>query len=81
MNDNMEKGVQPLDAILTRLNLKNSDLVEKSKDQLTHKMVAKGRKGRQLTLNAQLKIMKALNIAQSEKHYGVAELFNYPGKE
>ena len=37
----MELGPQPLDEILTALNFKNSDLVEKPTDQLTHKMVAK----------------------------------------
>lgn len=79
--EDMEKGVQPLDALMTKLNLKNSDLVEKSTDQLTHKMVAKGRKGRRLTLNAQLKIMKALNKIQSVKHYSLDDLFNYPGKD
>ena len=29
----MEVGVQPLDALLTQLDLKNSDLVEASRDQ------------------------------------------------
>ena len=76
----MELGVQPLDQILTALKLKNSDLVEKSTDQLTHKMVAKGRKGRRLTLNAQNKILRALNSVQSEKQYQISDLFNYEGK-
>ena len=62
------------------LNLKNSDLVERSTDQLIHKMVAKGRKGRQLTLNAQQKILKALNEAQAEQ-FTLGDLFNYPGKD
>ena len=64
MSDEMEKGTQPLEEVMIRLNLKNSDLVEKSTEQLTHKMVAKGRSGRRLTLNAQMKILKALNAAQ-----------------
>jgi len=76
----MELGPQPLDEILTALKLKNSDLVEKSTDQLTHKMVAKGRKGRRLTLNAQNKILRALNSAQSAKQYQLSDLFNYDGK-
>ncbi len=75
--DSMEKGVQPLDQILMQCGLQNSDLVEKSPDQLTHKMVAKGRKGRQLTLNAQLKILRALNACGLEKTYKLSELFNY----
>ncbi len=73
----MEKGVQPLDAILTELGLKNSDLVEASKEQLTHRMVAKGRKGRRLTHNAQMKILKALNAIQKEKTYSLKDLFTY----
>ena len=73
----MEKGVQPLDKILTQNGLQNSDLVEKSPDQLTHKMVAKGRKGRRLTLNAQHKILRALNACGLEKKYNLSELFNY----
>ena len=76
----MELGVQPLDQILTALKFKNSDLVEKSTDQLTHKMVAKGRKGRRLTLNAQNKILRALNSVQSEKQCQISDLFNYQGK-
>jgi len=77
--DPMEKGVQPLDALLTELHLKNTDLVAVSSEQLTHRMVAKGRKGRRLTLNAQTKILKALNGAQAEKEYLLHNLFNYQG--
>lgn len=76
----MELGPQPLDEILNVLKLKNSDLVEKSTDQLTHKMVAKGRKGRRLTLNVQYKILTALNDVQTNKKYSLSDLFNYPGK-
>ena len=32
--EKLENGAQPLDAVLTELNLKNSDLVEKSTEQL-----------------------------------------------
>ncbi len=78
MSDNeMEKGVQPLDAIMTELKLKNSDLVEKSTEQLTHKMVAKGRKGRVLTVKTQHKIQNALHACQSEKKFKLSDLFNY----
>ncbi len=73
----MEKGVQPLDEIMKELNLKNSDLVEKSADQLTHKVVAKGRKGRKLSLNSQYKILNALNACHSAKKFTLADLFNY----
>lgn len=77
ISDSMEKGVQPLDTILLSLKLSNHDLVQASQDQLTHKMVAKGRKGRKLTLNGQNKILRALNASQSKKVYLLSELFNY----
>ena len=76
----MEHGPQPLNPILTALNLKNSDLVAASTEQLTHKMVSKGRKGRELTLNVQNKILRALNLAQSKKEYQLSDLFNYQGR-
>lgn len=76
----MEKGVQPLEAILSELGIENHDLVEASRDQLTHRMVAKGRKGRALTINAQMKILRALNQAQTQKVYEIHELFNYKGR-
>lgn len=75
-----EKGIQPLDRILKELGLQNSDLVEKSTEQLTHKMAAKGRKGRELTLNAQSKILRALNACGIEKPFTLADLFNYRGR-
>ena len=76
----MDVGVQPLDEILGRLQIKNSDLVAHSAEQLTHKMVAKGRKGRRLTLNAQMKILKALRALLPEKEFALRDLFNYEGK-
>ena len=73
----MELGLQPLDAVMTRLGLANSDLVEASTDQLSHKMVQKGRKGRRLTPHIQTKILKALNSASTEKKFIAKDLFNY----
>jgi len=73
----MQMGVQPLDALLTELSLKNSDLVAASTEQLTHRMVARGRKGRRLTSNTQMKIFNALHLAQSSKKFVLADLFNY----
>lgn len=72
-----EKGVQPLDGILTEMGLKNSGLVSSSSEQLTHKMVARGRKGRRLTPNTQHKILNALNAAQDKKVFSLKDLFNY----
>lgn len=80
-DEQMDQGPQPLEKILTALGIKNSDLVEKSADQLTHKMVAKGRKGRRLTLNAQMKILRALNALRAETPYTLKDLFNYEGKK
>ena len=70
-------GIQPLDALMDRLGLKNSDLVEKSTEQLTFKMLAKGRKGRRVTLNIKMKILKALNQSQSEAVFTLQDLFTY----
>ena len=74
---NMELGKQPLDDIMTRLGLKNSDLVSVSSEQLSHKVVQKGRKGRRLTLNAQSKILKALNAASKKEKFLPKDLFSY----
>jgi len=76
----MEVGTQPLEKILTDLGLKNSDLVENSTEQLTFKVVGKARRGRRLTLNAQMKILNALNAAQDDKYFELKDLFNYQGK-
>ena len=73
----MDLGIQPLDGIMTWLGLANTDLVRVSTEQLTHKMVQKGRKGRRLTLKAQMKILKALNAASEEEKFSLKDLFNY----
>jgi len=77
MISSRERGVQPLDALLNKLKLKNSNLVDASKEQLTHKMVARGRKGRFLTRHSQWKICNALNACQPEKKYRLEDIFNY----
>jgi len=73
----MEMGLQPLDAVLEELGLKNSDLVKASREQLSHKMAAKGRKGRRLTLNVRMKIVRALNKCQFDQTFAIKDLFNY----
>ncbi len=70
---------QPLDAVLTAAGFSNHDLVRASTDQLTHKQVQKARKGRQLTLNVQLKILKAMHALSPEKSYNLRDLFNDHG--
>ena len=72
-----ELGIQPLDEVLARLGLSNADLVRASAEQLTHKMVQKGRKGRRLTLNVQMKILKALNPLDPDLKYTLKQIFNY----
>lgn len=75
--EKIENGIQPLDTLLNELKLKNSDLVEKSSEQLSHKVVAKARKGRRLTINAKHKILNALNTVQTQKIYKLKDIFNY----
>ena len=77
----MEMGAQPLDHILTELKLQNKDLVLHSKEQLTFKVVAKARRGRRLTHKSQVKILAALNQAQTGKRFELKDLFNYAGSK
>ena len=70
-------GVQPLDGVMVRFNISNTDLVRHSKEQLTHKMVQKGRKGRRLTLSVKLKILRALQTARPDETFSQQDLFNY----
>lgn len=74
-----EYGIQPLDAIMNASKLSNHDLVAASEDQISHKMVKKGREGRRLSRNVQLKILKTLNAAQKQE-FTFKEVFNYNGK-
>ncbi|HPY90200.1 MAG TPA: hypothetical protein PLE92_01635 [Lentisphaeria bacterium] len=71
-----EYGLQPLDGLMTELELVNHDLVAASTEQLTHKMVSKGRKGRWLTMPVRMKVLRALNQA-SGKTFALSDLFNY----
>lgn len=77
----MNLGPQPLDALLDELGLSNHDLVAASEEQITHKMVAKARKGRRLTANIQGKILRALNaVATDNDGFKMSDLFNYEGR-
>ncbi|MBI5874127.1 MAG: hypothetical protein HZB36_08355 [Candidatus Omnitrophica bacterium] len=78
MNKDIQRdlGEQPIANIMATLRLKPNDLVNHSKEQLTHKMVAKAVKGRRLTRHVQFKIVGALNKA-TEKNYSLKDLFNY----
>lgn len=77
MDKQLELGVQPLDAVMEELELKNHDLVAASTDGLTHKQVQKGRKGRRLTRNIQDKIVVAICSATESNSYTRSDLFTY----
>lgn len=76
-----EAGVQPLDAVLADLGLSNHDLVTAmGPGLLTHKAVARARKGRRLTLHMQEKIIRALNATGCRvEPFRREECFNYRG--
>ena len=78
MSDQIERnmGVQPLTKIMDEKGLHAHDLVAASDEQITHKMIARGRKGRRLSRNVQFKILRAL-INATEKQYTLKEVFNY----
>ena len=77
MTESNDLGIQPLDSLMLRLKLTNHDLVAASAHQLTHKVVAKGRKGRRLTVNAQYKILSAFQVLRPQNPVSLKELFNY----
>jgi len=80
--NDLDLGPQPLAGLLQRLGLSPHDLVAASGEQLTHKMVARGAKGRRLTRNTMEKLLRALNKAAARDErppatYALADLFNY----
>lgn len=86
MKSNFEKnlGEQPLAKIMAEHAIKGSkehglkaqDLVSISEEQITHKMIARAKKGRRLTLRVQCKILNVLNKVTG-KNYLLKDLFNY----
>ena len=78
MNPKIERnlGEQPIARIILEHRLKPHDLVEKSTEQITHKMVARACKGRWLTPHVQAKILRAVNAATG-KTYALTDVFNY----
>ncbi len=77
----MEMGPQPIDALMTDRGIRNTDLVAASTEQLTHKMVAKARRGRALSYGVQMKILRAINSVQDAQDFSFQELFRYTGKK
>ena len=61
---------------MAELVLKSHDLVAASTEQITHKMVQRGCKGRRLTKNVQGKLLRALNTATGN-NYTIKDLFTY----
>jgi regulator of protease activity HflC (stomatin/prohibitin superfamily) len=80
----MLMGSQPLDAVLEARGTNNHDVVAAAGGNgLTHKVVQKARKGRQLTARAQKKVLAAVNAAGKLKDFPAlkhAEAFNYIGR-
>lgn len=70
------KGPQPIVEVMRQYDLKPKDLVEASAEQLTHKLVARAMKGRQLTINSKGIVQRAMNRATS-KVWTQKQLFNY----
>jgi hypothetical protein len=62
-----ELGPQPLDEVMKRLGLTNENVVSASTEQLSFKMLQKGRKGRRLTPNVQKKILNAVRSASAAR--------------
>ena len=78
MNKNTiyDLGPQPIAKLMAEHNLKPTDLVSNSTEQLTYKMVNRAAKGRRLTPKIQHRVLNALNKAAS-KQYQLNDLFNY----
>ena len=75
-NNSRDYGLQPLDALMRETGLENHALVAASTEQLTHKMVSKGRAGRYLSVRVRLKILRAYNKV-TKTNNSLADLFNY----
>ena len=83
-SETMLMGIQPLDAILETRGTNNHEIVAAAGGNgLTHKVVQKARKGRQLTARAQKKVLAAVNTAGKLKDLPPlkhAEAFTYIGR-
>jgi hypothetical protein len=84
MPEDMNAGVQPLDALLDSSGFKNHDLVAAAPDLfLTHKEIAKARKGRRLTAHTQRRVLTALNACLKTRELPAVNMeavFNYRGR-
>ncbi len=69
-------GEQPIKQIIEQHDLKNSDLISASTENITYKMLSRACKGRLLTPHVQQKICNALNNATG-KIFLIKDIFNY----
>lgn len=78
----MDAGLQPIDAFMLKRGISNHDLVSLAAGTgLTHKQVAKARRGRRLTLHMQDKILGVLNrLPGLESPLKREDCFNYKGR-
>ena len=76
MEEQREYGSQPITDLMEKHGLKAHDLVAASTEQITHKMVTRGCKGRKLSRRVQLKLVNALNTA-AEQNYTLKDCFTY----
>ena len=80
----MDLGPQPLEAFCTARSLSNHDIVAAAGEPaVTHKVVNKARKGRQLTARMQKKVYSAVNTllaGRGEERVNIQDLFNYIGR-
>ncbi len=80
----MTMGPQPLDAVLEARGINNHEVVAAAGGNgLTHKVVQKARKGRQLTARGQKKVLAAVNAASKRRDFPAlthGEAFNYLGR-
>ena len=74
-------GTQPLDALMIEHGLTNHDVVAATQEPLTHKAVARARKGRLLTQRTQRRVVdamrKLLTAKDAERTWALADFFNY----
>ena len=78
METNIERnfGDQPIARIMAEHELKASDIVAASTEQMTYKMILKACKGRKLTTKVQEKVLNALNKVTG-KSYSLKDIFTY----
>ena len=72
-----ELGEQPIAQLMTELGLDSAALVSASTEQLTFKMVAKAQRGRYLTMNVRLKVLRAIQKAAANPALRLEDLFHY----